>query len=228
MPISKRKVNGYSIYINESNMDISALMHKYFNNEIQGARLNSGHELRTVELIEFNSKKFILKNDKEIDVRLEKRIQSIIFGSFYSRLMKKLYSLRKDQRACTPQLYYVAEKVKFRQCVDVYALYEYIEGTPLKAIDRENSYRVKQCITDLHQVGLASNDIHPDNFIQTRNDEIKVIDLSFKGSLKVCQANDIYTLRNKYGINFSGKGVVFHLISTKEKLKKLSRRLRGK
>ena len=228
MSICKKKVDGYSVYINESNRDIGALMHKYFNNEIKGIKLNSGHALRTVELIEFKSKKFILKNDKEIDARLEKRIQSIIFGPFYSRLMKKLHNLRKEQRACTPELYYVAEKVKFRQCIDVYALYEYIEGDPLKAIDHKNSDRIKQCITDLHQVGLASNDIHPDNFIQTKSDELKVIDLSFKGSLKVCQANDIYTLRNKYGINFSGKGVVFHLISTKEKLKELSRRIRGK
>lgn len=65
-------------------------------------------------------------------------------------------------RACTADLYYAAEKVRLRQCHDVYIIHEYVEGTPLKEINHKNADEVKQCVLRLHKAGLASNDIHPE------------------------------------------------------------------
>ncbi|NIY49749.1 lipopolysaccharide core heptose(II) kinase RfaY [Cedecea colo] len=228
MTINKTQEKGYTVYYKEGRDDLKSLMDKYMNSEIGGKPLSSGNEFRSVELVEYQSRKFIIKNDREIDYRFEKKLQNLISGPFYSRLIKKLDSLTPEVRSCTADLYYVAEKTRFRQCYDVYTLHEYIEGEPLDSINKSNEDDLKECIQRLHRAGLASNDIHSGNFIRTSSGELRVIDLSCKGSLKVCQANDILVLRNKYHINIEGHGLVYKLVQLKEKFRRLSRKLRGK
>ena len=131
-------------------------------------------------------------------------------------------------RICTADLYYAAEKPRFRQCHDVYTIHEYIEGVPLSEINQQNADEVKQCVLRLHKAGLASNDIHPGNFIRTPTGELRIIDLSCKGNMKVCQANDILALQRKYNINVKGRGLIYKLILLKENIRSLSRKIRGK
>ena len=228
MNINKVEMNGFKIYFKEENINFPSLMKKLSNNEIKGKLLSSGNVLRSVNLIEYENKKFIVKNDREIDHRFEKKALSFISGPFYSHMIKRLARLTPEQRSCTADLYYVAEKCLFRQCVEVSTIHEYIDGVPLTEINESNAQDVKDCIIKLHNAGLASNDIHPGNFIRTPSGELKVIDLSCKGSLKICQANDILTLRNKYNIDIQGHGFVYNLILSKEKLRRLSRKIRGK
>lgn len=228
MAISKTHEKGYTVYCKETNIDLKLLMSKYINKEISGKPLSSGNAMRSVELVEYNSQKFIIKNDREVDPRFEKKMQNFISGPFYSRLIKKLDKLSPEMRACTADLYYAAEKVRLRQCHDVYIIHEYIEGTPLKEISPKNADEVKQCVLRLHKAGLASNDIHPGNFIRTPGGELRIIDLSCKGNMKICQANDILALQRKYNIKIKGKGLVYKLICLKEATRSLSRKLRGK
>lgn len=228
MTISQMKAQGYTIYCQKMDIDMLSLMEKWSKNEIAGKALNSGNPLRSVHLVEYQSKKFIIKNDREIDHRFEKKIINFVFGGFYSRLIKILNNLSPELRAHTADLYYVAEKSHLRQCVDVSAVHEYIEGEPIPAINETNAHEVKTLIMALHRAGLASNDIHPGNFIRTPSGELKIIDLSCKGSIKICQANDILTLRNKYHIDIEGHGWVYNLIMLKERFRRFSRRLRGK
>lgn len=228
MTILKTHEKGYTAYYKETHKDLGLLMNKYINKEIKGRSLNSGNARRSVELVEYKSKEFIIKNDREIDPRFEKKMQNFIFGPFYSNLIKKLDKLSPEIRSCTADLYYATEKVRLRQCHDVYIIHEYIDGIPLKEIDHNNSEEVKQCIIKLHKAGLASNDIHPGNFIRTPSGELKVIDLSCKGSVNICQANDILALRKRYNIDIKGNGVVYNFILLKETIRFLSRKLRGK
>ncbi|WP_270502269.1 lipopolysaccharide core heptose(II) kinase RfaY [Kluyvera ascorbata] len=228
MNINKVEMNGFKIYFKEESINFPSLMKKLSSNEIKGNSLSSGNILRSVNLIEYENKKFIVKNDREIDQRFEKKALSFISGPFYSHMIKRLARLTPEQRACTADLYYVAEKCHFRQCVEVSTIHEYIDGEPLTEINESNAQDVKDCIIKLHNAGLASNDIHPGNFIRTPSGELKVIDLSCKGSMKICQANDIITLRNKYNIDIQGHGFVYKLILLKEKLRRLSRKIRGK
>lgn len=228
MTISKTHEKGYTVYCKETNENLKLLMDKYINKEICGKPLASGNALRSVELIEFDARKFIVKNDREVDPRFEKKLQNFISGPFYSRLIHKLDALSPAMRACTADLYYVAEKVRFRQCHDVYTLHEYIDGIPLEEINQQNAEDVKQCVLRLHKAGLASNDIHAGNFIRTPNGELRIIDLSCKGNMKICQANDILALQRKYNIRIKGKGLTYTLILLKEKIRSLSRKLRGK
>lgn len=88
-------------------------------------------------------------------------MQNFISGPLF-QLIKKLDTLSPEMRACTADLYYAAEKVRLRQCHDVYIIHEYVEGTPLKEINHKNADEVKQCVLRLHKAGLASNDIHPE------------------------------------------------------------------
>lgn len=228
MAISKTQERGYTIYCKEANEDLKLLMDKYINKEISGKPLSSGNALRSVELVEYNTQKFIVKNDREVDPRFEKKLQNFVSGPFYSRLIRKLDELSPKMRACTADLYYAAEKVRFRQCHDVYTIHEYIEGMPLQEINQKNADEVKKCVQHLHKAGLASNDIHPGNFIRTPNGELRIIDLSCKGNIKICQANDILALQRKYNIDIKGRGLVYKLILFKEYLRSASRKIRGK
>ncbi|MBJ9883947.1 lipopolysaccharide core heptose(II) kinase RfaY [Citrobacter sp. FDAARGOS_156] len=228
MAISKTHEKGFTVYCKETRKDLKSLMNKYIKKEISGKPLSSGNALRSVELVEYNSKKFIIKNDREVDPRFEKKLQNFTSGPFYSRLIRKLDRLPPEMRICTADLYYAAEKTRFRQCHDVYTIHEYIEGVPLREINQQNADEVKQCVLRLHKAGLASNDIHPGNFIRTPTGELRIIDLSCKGNMKVCQANDILALQRKYNINVKGRGLIYKLILLKENIRSLSRKIRGK
>ena len=228
MNISKVELNDFNVYFKKEKINFPLLMEKVSNNEIKGKQLNAENGFRSVHLVEYENKKFIVKNDREIDNRFEKKALNFISGPFYSHMIKRLARLTPEQRACTADLYYVAEKCHFRQCVEVSTVHEYIDGKPLAEINESNAEEVKNCIIKLHNAGLASNDIHPGNFIRTPSGELKIIDLSCKGIMKICQANDILTLRNKYNIDIQGHGFVYNLILLKEKLRRLSRKIRGK
>lgn len=228
MTISKTHVKGYTVYCKEAESDLQVLMEKYINNEVSGKPLSSGNPMRSVEIVEYKSQKFIIKNDRERDPRLEKKLQDFISGPFYSRLIRILDRLSPEARACTADLYCVAEKTRFRQCYDVYTIHEYIDGEPLRSIDATNADEVKACVLQLHRAGLASNDIHPGNFIRTPGGALRIIDLSCKGNMKICQANDILALHRKYNINIASQGMTYNFIVLKEKFRQLSRKLRGK
>ncbi len=228
MAIVTSKENGFTIYEKETEVRFGEVLKEYLAGKLPSTSLGSGNEDRTVAVVEYKGKKYIVKNDREKDKRLEKRLQNYLSGPFFSKLIYATDRAIAQGYTGTADLYYVAEKMVGRECVDVYTIHEYVEGTPLKAIDDSNREEIKNCILMLHRAGLASNDIHAGNFIRTPEGKLKIIDLSCRGSMRVCQANDILTLRKKYHIEIEGQGAVYHLIQLKEDIRKLSRKLRGK
>lgn len=228
MPIVTSKENGFTIYEKNTGVRFGEVLKKYLAGELTSLSLGSGNEDRTVAVVEYEGKRYILKNDREKDKRLEKRLQNYLFGPFFSTLIYATDRAISQGYTGTADLYYVAEKMVGRECENVYTIHEYVEGTPLKAIDDSNREEIKHCILALHRAGLASNDIHAGNFIRTPEGELKIIDLSCRGSMRVCQANDILTLRKKYHLDVKGRGTVYRIIQLKEDFRKLSRKLRGK
>jgi len=228
MPIVTSKENGFTIYEKDTGVRFGEVLKKYLAGELTSLSLGSGNEDRTVAVVEYEGKKYILKNDREKDKRLEKRLQNYLFGPFFSTLIYATDRAISRGYTGTADLYYVAEKMVGRECENVYTIHEYIDGTPLKAIDDSNREEIKNCILALHRAGLASNDIHAGNFIRTPAGELKIIDLSCRGSMRVCQANDILTLRKKYHLDVKGHGTIYRIIQLKEDFRKLSRKLRGK
>ncbi len=228
MPIVTSKENGFTIYEKDTGVRFGEVLNKYLAGELTSLSLGSGNEDRTVALVEYEGKKYILKNDREKDKRLEKRLQNYLFGPFFSTLIYATDRAISRGYTGTADLYYVAEKMVGRECENVYTIHEYIDGTPLRVIDDSNREEIKNCILALHRAGLASNDIHAGNFIRTPAGELKIIDLSCRGSMRVCQANDILTLRKKYHLDVKGHGTIYRIIQLKEDFRKLSRKLRGK
>ncbi len=228
MPIVTSKENGFTIYEKDTGVRFGEIVKKYLAGELPSVSLGSGNEDRTVAVVEYEGKKYIVKNDREKDKRLEKRLQNYLSGPFFSKLIYATDRAITQGYTGTADLYYVAEKMVGRECENVFTLHEYVEGTPLKVIDDSNREEIKNCILALHRAGLASNDIHAGNFIRTPEGELKIIDLSCRGSMRVCQANDILTLRKKYHLEVEGHGAIYRAIRLKEDFRKLSRRLRGK
>lgn len=80
MTISKTQEKGYTVYYKAASKDLKSLMDLYINKKISGKPLSSGNVLRSVELVEYNSQKFIIKNDREIDPRFEKNCKILSPG----------------------------------------------------------------------------------------------------------------------------------------------------
>ncbi|WP_411570329.1 lipopolysaccharide core heptose(II) kinase RfaY [Pectobacterium cacticida] len=228
MTIKKINSEGFSIYIKDDGTDYLALLHAFLGGKLDYKLLNSGNADRSVALVRSQGKKYVIKRDREIDSRIEKKIMNFIFGPFFSRLIVDID--RAIARGCTvtADLYLVMEKTHFRMVTDVYTIHEYIDGIPLADLRPLEKYypAIRSCVLSLHAAGLASNDIHAGNFILTPHGDIRIIDLSAKGSRKVCQANDLLALHRQFNIDVDSTGWVYHLIRLKEQFRFFSRKLR--
>ncbi|ARU94399.1 lipopolysaccharide core heptose(II) kinase RfaY [Tatumella citrea] len=228
MLINKTKSFGYDIYFTEEGAIFHDLIFSDNFERFVVKKFPSGNALRDVYLVRYISKYFIVKRDREIDGRLEKRLQNFIYSSANLRLMRYLNKGRDWLLNYTPNVYFIAEKRKFRQCVDSYAVFEFIDGSSIGEINHSNISNVSDCISALHKGGLSSNDIHAGNFIVSSEGQLKVIDLSFKGSLAMCKANDTLILESKYQVKAARKTFYYYLIKIRNNLRSLSRKVRGK
>ncbi len=230
MSVAFSRKQGFEIYQRVNDDDFTTLLTQYKNNQIPVRKLASGNADRSVAIIASDKRKYILKEDREREKRLEKKIANFIFGPFQSRLIRLMDRAVNEGCHVFQELYFVAEKNRFRTTQDVYAFYEYIEGTPLTEVENPEQYipQIIECILELHRHGLASNDIHYGNFILTPDGTLRIIDISCKASVKVCQANDLLALRRKFGVNIKSSSRVYKIIRTKEALRRKIRALKHK
>ena len=89
MNIIQTELDGFNVYFKKKNINFPSLMEKFARNEIKGKPLNAENGFRSVYLVEYDNKKFIVKNDREIDHRFEKKALNFIFGPFYSNMIKR-------------------------------------------------------------------------------------------------------------------------------------------
>lgn len=230
MSVAFSRKQGFEIYQRVNDDDFTTLLTQYKNNQIPVRKLASGNPDRSVAIIASEKRKYILKEDREREKRLEKKIANFIFGPFQSRLIRLMDRAVNDGCHVFQELYFVAEKNRFRTTQDVYALYEYIEGTPLTEVDNPERYipQIVECVLALHRHGLASNDIHYGNFILTPAGDLRIIDISCKASVKVCQANDLLALRRKFGVKVKSSSRIYKIIRAKEALRRKVRALKHK
>lgn len=230
MSVAFSRKQGFEIYQRVDDDDFTTLLTQYKNNQIPVRKLVSGSPDRSVAIIASEKRKYILKEDRERDKRLEKKIANFVFGPFQSRLIKLMDRAVDEGCHVFQELYFVAEKNRFRATQDVYAIYEYIEGIPLTEVDNPEHYipQIVECILELHRHGLASNDIHYGNFILTPAGDLRIIDISCKASVKVCQANDLLALRRKFGVKVKSGSRIYKIIRAKEALRRKIRAIKHK
>ncbi|MCL2894457.1 lipopolysaccharide core heptose(II) kinase RfaY [Brenneria tiliae] len=227
--IIKREINGFHVYEKSRCGSYVQILADFCAGKIDYKFLNSGSEERKVYLIEVKGIKYVLKWERELDPRLEKRLSRFIFGPYYSKLMYRVAVAREQGCTKTADIYAVAEKVRHREAVETYILAEYVEGRPLAELGDFSPYKneIKACVEDLHDHRLASNDIHPGNIILTDHG-LRIIDLSDAGSLSICQVNDAFALKKFYDIDLRINNVIYYLIGLRNRFRDFSRKLRGK
>lgn len=227
--IIKKQRNGFMTYQKAGEIDFWQVMIDYIDGKIVGKDLGSGNAERSVERISLNGKNYIIKCEKERDKRIEKRVMRMLSGPFYSRLLTRLVSAQNQGCTVTNDIYFVAEKMQYRESVETWIIAEYVEGTVLSELDDLTPYypEMKSVIKQLHHYGLSSNDIHAGNFVLTE-DGLKVIDLSDYGNLTICKANDLIALKRFYGIEPDKKSGTYRFIRFRDNFRHWSRKLRGK
>ena len=227
------KKDGYRIYQHVDGRDYCALIIAFMRGELNGQALPNDCPQRKVYLVEAYGQRFVLKIDDEVDTRPEKMLWQFVFGPFYSRLMQKVNRILDQGCDLIPRMYMVAEKIEYRICRQAVVLLEYVEGTPWADVAEPEQWYdgVSRAIKKLHGLKLASNDVHPGNFIITANG-MKIIDISCRGLMWVCRANDIIALRKMYNIKIVPQGlgskISLYLVKAQQRFHKLSRKLRGK
>lgn len=217
MSIKITQMNGYHLYQKPHSQHVLPLLLEPRNAAVLQV-FGTGHPQRHVRLVQWHTQPYILKCDQEPETRPEKILMHALFGSFYARLMRLTDKAKRQGCQVFQDVYAVKEKRHLRMSSAALAVYEYIEGIPLDQLPNRADYHAQiiDCVLQLHAAGLASNDLHYGNFILTPEGDIKIIDLSCKGSIKVCQANDVLKLQRYLAPELDGHGWVYHVIRGKE------------
>ena len=221
--------DGFNLYQKDHDIDYWQVIDDYVQGRVVGKNLSSGNIERSVACINIDGRNFIIKCEKERDKRLEKRLMRIISGPYYSRLLYRLVKAQSQGCVATNDIYFVAEKIKFRESLETWIIAEFVEGTVLTEIQDITPYylEIKTIINQLHVHGLSSNDIHSGNFVLT-DGGLKVIDLSDYGNLAICKANDLIALKRFYGLEPERKNLIYRLIMFRDSFRHWSRKIRGK
>jgi heptose II phosphotransferase len=236
--------DGWRLLWKNDGADYPQLLEDFKAGRLQSTRLFTNSAYRLVHRLELDGRRLVIKHDWETDSRFEKRLWSRLVGTPYSRLIQ--LTRRAIDRGCplVQDVYLVAEKIEGASCREAWLIAEYVEGSSFIAEeyvegktvdDLERDFKPWLCaigntLADLHDWGLASNDVQPGNFIQTDNG-LKVIDLSLDGPIFICQANDMLKMRGWFRVNAPIRGVwrktVYGIWYIRAALKRFSRRLRG-
>jgi len=238
-------IDGYRVQWKDDGTDYPKLLEDFKAGRLETTRFftNSGH--RQVYRAEVGGRRLVMKIDRETDSRFEKRLWDRIGGTPYSRLIK--FTSRAIARGCpiVQDVFLVAEKMDGPSCLEAWLIAEYVEGRSFLAEEyvegrtveqMERDYRpwlpaMGDVLADLHDWGLASNDVQPGNFILT-DKGLKVIDLSLDSPILICQANDMLKMRGWYHVKAPIRGplrkTVYGLLYARYALQQFLRRLRGR
>lgn len=243
--ILEAEIDGYRVKWKNDGVNYSEIWKKFKDGQLPTTRFFTNSCFRQVYKAEIDGRHYILKIDRETDPRFEKRLWDRLGGTAYSRLIK--FTNRAVSRGChvVQDVYLVAEKMNGPSCQEAYLVAEFVEGQSFVAeeyvegktiSDLERDFRpwlpaMGEALADLHDWGLASNDVQPGNFILTTQG-LRVIDLSLDSPIFICQANDMLKMRGWYHTPAPIRGFwrkfFYGLIYLKSALQLFVRRQRGR
>lgn len=199
--ITTQTYGDYTLYIKNDGYDYTKLWRGFVNGNRDGVRTIRLEDVREVYYIEDSGRKFILKIDRYVPQRFEKKIRYIFFSPYFSRQMRQInYAI---QQGCdlVPEYYFVAEKKQGLVITESYILQEYIEGEHFSSMEiaRDNAGNIIAAVKKLHSFGLVHCDLNLDNIFVTPSG-IRFIDFSSTGSRLGGLGKDILRLRDHFGI----------------------------
>ena len=242
-PILKSRGGSWRIQWRNDGFDYPDLLERFRCGELKGRSLSTGSQFREVWLLEDSDRKFVVKHDWEVDNRLEKALWDLIGGTPYQRLIK--YTTRAVLKGCrvAQDVYLVAEKISGGRCLEAWLVAEYVEGDsfitefkdgrPSKVMESLGDYipAMNETLEQLHDCGLASNDVHPGQFILT-TEGLRIIDLSLDGPMIVCQVNDALTMMHFFHsrppLRNPWRRALYELFSLRRRFKNFYRSLRSR
>jgi len=204
--------DGFRFQWRSDGPDYRRILDEFKAGTLETTRLGGGHPDRSVYKVYWDGRPFVLKWDRENDPRPEKRWLEFWAGTAFSRLIQLTAKSRRRGGNTAQDVYLVAERLTGRHFQEGYLIAEYVEGIFLddERLD-ENAPLMAEAVGRLHREGLASSDLHPGNFIVTPLG-IRIIDLSLKSPLIICQANDILRMERDFGVRMPASGPGLGLI----------------
>ena len=217
----KNTYKDWRIVYKDNDVDYCELLKKFYFGYFDDVKkqLNSSNVHRSIFVVEINKKQYIIKHDREIEKRFEKKLLSVLLGTQFLRLIK--YSTKAIKKGCkvVPEIYLVAEKISRGCCKEAWIIAEYVQGRTLEYVP--NTFTKKMmlyAVTQLHKYGLASNDIHSGNFILSCNKKsslnVSIIDLKLNDFMFICRANDIIKMRKLYDIKIKPSSFIQQIFIT--------------
>ena len=224
--------DGFCFQWRSDGPDYQRLLDEFRAGTLEATSLGGGHPDRAVYKVQWDGRPYVLKWDREKDPRPEKRWLEFWTGTAFSRLIRLTANSRRRGGSTAQDVYLVAERLDGRHFQEGYLIAEYVEGASLNH-ERlaEAAPLMAEAVGRLHGEGLASSDLHPGNFIVTPGG-IRIIDLSLKSPLIICQANDILRMEQAYGVRVSAGGLGLGLVLAGLRLigrgRRILRKWRGK
>lgn len=230
------EIDGYRVQWKNDGVDYPAIWAAFRRGELSAKPIAVNRRFRATHLLELNGRKYLMKRDWHVETRPEKRLVYFLMGSTtrYSRIIQLVNRAVRSGCRSAQDIFLVAEKMDGRTCLEAWLIADFMPGRPLTRGEIEqNPDELIATVADIHRHGLACNDIQPYNFIRTDEGEIKGIDMDISSPLWICQANDIWTMKRRFGARVPvtgglGPHLVWALIGLRDCLRSLSRRLRRK
>lgn len=137
----------------------------------------------TVFLVEYDGKKYILKEFRENrKEHLDQKIKKSILGTEAERIYRKTLNARKRGFFGIPETYLLAREKRDKN--HEFLLMEYIQGEELEKdrveIDKILEGKLFKLLEELHKNGIISGDPNLSNFIVNSKGEVRMIDYSCK------------------------------------------------
>lgn len=193
----------YDLYSKDDALYYTNLWKKFTEKTLSGVTTIRIEDVREVYRLDVDGRRFILKIDRYVPQRLEKKLRFIFFSPYFSRQMRAVHNAL--QRGCRviPDIFFVAEKKEGLIITETCFIQEFIEGEHFKSVveARDNAEAIIGAVKELHRCGLAHCDLNLDN-IFTTPEGVKFIDLSCFGSVFGGKGKDIERLQERFGIVF--------------------------
>lgn len=199
--ILRQSSGGYNLFIKDDGTDYIKIWKDFKAGKLDGLRTLTDISHRKAYHINIKGRDYLLKVDTKCPRPLDMKIWRFIHGPYHSKHMKAVNKAVNQGCKRTQDIYFVAEK-KGRICTETFLIIEYLPGQSLCGKEIENTYKqdIAAALAELHSYKLSLSDIHPGNFLITKNG-INVIDLSTKGIAWAGIGRDIIEAKQNLGIN---------------------------
>lgn len=195
------KRDGWDIRWVEGDLDYRAVLEDFRGGRLQGEILASRPTMETFR-VRVGERTLVIKHSLALNGKPGWHLWELVAGPAFSRLFRETWAALGRGCDMIPEIYLAAEKCAIgRRCQEGYLIAQYLEGDVLRPGQPQEEWlaALGPTVARLHGHGLASGAPHLWNLIRT-DEGWKMLDLSFKGPMLICQAHDIHDMKRRLGV----------------------------